>query len=262
MNKWVKESFNLAGSKGYLDDLSTTYPISVNAVRKLTVPERERVAAAFKTKDGALLVKTLLGFKRFPIDDPYIGFLRKDSGALERNPRTLERISKHLFELGLEGIVDGIQRPISPSKQFGQLFRSYTKKLGFKVIQSEDEFINAKGIAIFDGGDANLKRVAKKYFGYKGKKGLDLIMKINGQVFLGEAKFISTNGGTQDKSFRETMNFVKRGSGGAKHMAIIDGVVWAQNGSSRTNLYGQLHRLPEGKFVMSALLLKKFITSL
>lgn len=262
MNKWVKESLSLAAGQGYLDKLSKVYPVSINTIRVLSGAEKKSITAAFKKGNGIQLINTLLNFKRFPIDDPYIGFIRKDANALSKNPKTLKRISDHLFGLGIDGIVAGIQRPMSSSRQFGQLFRSYARNLGFKIFTNEDIFLNSNGVAIFDGGDAELKRIAKKHFGYNGRKGLDLILKKNKHVFLGEAKFISTSGGTQAKSFRETMSFVKMSSSAAKHIAIIDGVIWAQGSSYRNNLYGQLHKLSEDKYVMSALLLKRFINSL
>ncbi len=259
MNKWVKKSIKLASGRGYLDKLSKVYPVSVNVARKLSVAEQKRIKTAFSKRDGKLLITTLLDFKRFPVDDPYIGFLRRDKSAIDRNPKTVKRISNHLFKIGIEGIISGIQRPKSSSRQFGQYFRNYLNGLGYPVL-TDANFIKAKGVAVLAGGDASLKKFAKTHLGYREKKGLDLVFKKGDKFFIGEAKFISASGGTQDKSFRETMGFIKNRSAGAQHIAVLDGVVWAASNNVRgKNLYDDVRKLSEGKLVMSALLLKKFI---
>ncbi len=259
MNKWVKKSIELANGRGYLDNLSTIYPVELNTSRELSNQEKEGIRSIFEKGDRKELVLFLLSFNRFPIDDPYIGFLRRDVSAIDRNPRTIKRISDQLFKIGVEGIVSGIQRPKSSSRQFGQYFKNCLPTLGHPVLEAED-FLKIKGTAFLKGGDKSLKIFAKKYLGYKGKKGLDLVFKKNNNFFIGEAKFISASGGTQDKSFRETMDFLRKKSSKAKHIAILDGVVWAAHKNSNTaQLYGSVKRLSEGKVVISALLLKDFI---
>jgi len=259
MNKWVEKSIKLAKGRGYLDKLSKVYPVASNIIRELSVSEIEEIKKVFAKRDCKSLISKLLYFKRFPIDDPYIGFLRRDQSAIDRNPKTIKRICYRLFKLGVSGIVSGIQRPKSSSRQFGQHFKNYLKVIGYLIL-NDTKFLNFKGAAFLKGGDAALKKFAKKHLGYRGGKGLDLIFKKNGKFFIGEAKFISTSGGTQDKSFREIISFVKRRSAGAQHIAIIDGVVWANPANPRgRNLYGSVRRLPENKFVISALLLKEFI---
>lgn len=258
MNYWVEKSIKLAQGKGYLDKLSLVYPVSINTVRKLSSTEKQLVEEAYGKRSTRLLIETLFSFKRFPVDDPYIGFLRKDASAIKRNPKTVKRIGQQLFRLGPVGIVKGIERPKSSSRQFGQHFKNYASKLGYPVLNEED-FLKSKGIAFLEGGDAKLKKFAKTHLGYRGGKGLDLVFRIENRHFIGEAKFISTPGGTQDKSFRETMSFVSKRSQKAEHIAIVDGVVWAP--TTERNLYGKLRKLPPKKLIMSALLLKQFIAS-
>ena len=261
MNKWVKKSIDLADGHGYLDKLSAIYPVAVNISRKLGVAEQKKIKEVFSKKDAKLLIATLLNFARFPIDDPYIGFFRRDKSAIDRNPKTIKRIGAHLFKIGTDGIIAGIQRPKSSSRQFGQYFRNYIGRLGYPALNSND-FLKYKKTAFLNGGDAALKKFAKEHLGYRGSKGLDLVFRKADMFFIGEAKFISASGGTQDKSFRETMSFVKKGSVKAAHIAVIDGVVWATfAGVGGKNLYDGVKRLQEKKFVMSALLLKQFLKS-
>ncbi|MGQ9494187.1 MAG: hypothetical protein ACUVR2_10565, partial [Anaerolineae bacterium] len=43
---------------------------------------------------------------------------------------------------------------------------------------------------------------------------------------VGEAKFITTSGGNQDKSFREVMHFLQSGKDRVIRVGLLDGVVW------------------------------------
>jgi len=134
MNAWVEKSIKMARGNGYLDKLQKVYPVSVNAIRKLDPQEKQDIIQAYKKKNARLLIETLLSFERFPIDEPYIGFFRKDNSAMKRNPKTVKRIGEQLFKLGVEGIIEGIERPKSASRQFGQYFKIYIQTLGFPVL--------------------------------------------------------------------------------------------------------------------------------
>lgn len=260
MNEWIEKSMELAKKSNYLDHLVDVYPINV-IVSSKSKNNYQKVKDAFKEENSQDLLLELLKFKRFPIDDPYIGFFRKDKDAISRNPKTVKRITDDLFRTGMRKIISGIERKKSPSRQFGQLFRNYIKKLGYRVLSDPEKFLSSKRVAFLDGGDKFLKNFAKKELGYKGDKGLDLILKVGDKFFIGESKFISLKGGTQDKSFREAMSFVKKTSRSAQHIAILDGIIWL-NDKKRGNLYSQLFRLKSGQIILSSLLLKEFIKSL
>ena len=267
MNKWVKKSINLANSRSYLDKLSMVYPVNLEIAREIHAEEQERIIKAFRKKNAKMLISVLLDLKRFPIDDPYIGFFRKDSSALEKNPKTVDRIGRRLLSMGLEKLWAGASRPKAPSRQFGQTFSQWLPKLGYPIL-SPQKFLEHKGVAILKGKDAALKDFAHRELGYNGEKGLDLVLKINNKFIIGEAKFISTSGGTQDKSFRETINFIKHKDKKAIRVAILDGVVWlAPNKSlgkkkTKQGLYESAAHLNVNQFALSALLLKNFIRAL
>ncbi len=105
MNKWVEKSVKLANSYGYLDKLLKVYPVNLTMNREISEEEKDRIKKVLLKKNRKELIKVLLEFKKFPIDDPYIGFIRKDKSALDKNPKTVSRISRRLLRLGLEGIL-------------------------------------------------------------------------------------------------------------------------------------------------------------
>ncbi|OGZ01860.1 MAG: hypothetical protein A3A43_03355 [Candidatus Liptonbacteria bacterium RIFCSPLOWO2_01_FULL_56_20] len=263
MNKGVEKSFKLAASRGYLDKLFAIYPVAAAVRRKISKKVKEDIARAFKSKDKKDLILTLLRLDRFPVDEPCLGFIRKDISALDRNPKTLARISSKLKALGLKGVLEGITRPKSSSRRMGPMFKKWLEGLGYPILSAQEIKKTRSRVAILKGSDAALKNFAKKELGYKREKGLDLVMKVGSHFMIGEAKLISTGGGTQDKSFREAVSFVKQKKNKAIRIAVLDGVVWIPSGQEhakeKMNLYSTIKDLSRDQFALSALLLKDFI---
>ncbi len=264
MNTWIKKSIELANSNGYLDKLSNVYPVNIGVGREINQKKRKDIEVAFKNKNKKELILTLLELERFPFDDPYVGFIRKDPKALDKNPATTKRISERLFRTGLEGIIDGSLRPSSSSRQMGQMFQKWLYKLNYPILKPDNFLTTKSQVAILAGGDKALKEFAHKKLGYKGPKGLDLVFKVGDKFVIGEAKFISTSGGTQDKSFRETINFIKKKDKKTIRIAVIDGVVWlSANKAARKakNLYQTVRNLSNNQIALSSLLLNDFLKS-
>lgn len=262
MNKWVKKSIKITSSRGYLDKLMEVYPVNLTLVRSVGVAEKNKIKKAFSKRNSKELISVLLDLERFPIDDPYIGFLRKDKNALIKNPKTAKRIGNRLLKMGPKEIIISASRAKAPSRQVGQMFRKWLYGLGYPVL-NETDFLKNRKIAILKGGDAALVNFTKKRLGYKGKKGLDMVLRIGDKFIIGEAKFITTSGGTQDKSFREGMSFIKQKNKNINCIAILDGVVWLVSSKKRKNkklsLYDTVINLGNNKIALSALLLKDFI---
>lgn len=265
MNKWVQNSFKLAASRGYLDKLSDIYPVDTTVRREVNKKAESGISRAFKSGNKKELILTLLRLDRFPIDDPYIGFIRKDKSALDKNPKTLGRINKRLRALGLAGILEGVRKPESSSRKMGHTFKKWLHNSGYPVLTADQILKTRARVAVLAGGDAALKEFAKRELGYKGDKGLDLVIKTGKRFVIGEAKFISASGGTQDKSFRETMNFIRQKGGGAMRIAVLDGIVWSgpkKKKGKKPTLYESVARLNPKQIMLSALLLKNFIKTL
>lgn len=256
MNNWTEKSFALAKEKGYLDRIFKIYPIeqsdSENIVEEDLKKEIKNLLDTHKPKE---LIKLLLTFKRFPFDEPYIGFLRHHKESLDKNPLTIKRIFERLQKINFQGIVDGINRPKSASRKMGNSFTSWLYK-NFKVLD-EAQFVDSNtGIVVLHGGDRKLANFAKKYLKYDRKKGLDFVIKKDKTYIIGEAKFVSNVGGTQDKSVREVIGLIKYDTKNKFIIVgLIDGVPWV----STSALSKSLHELKENQHIMSALYLKDFL---
>jgi len=77
MNKWVEKSINLASSNGYLDKLTDVYPVNLSLIRSLKNENIEEIKNLFQSKKIKKLISFLLDLEKFPVDDPYVGFLEK-----------------------------------------------------------------------------------------------------------------------------------------------------------------------------------------
>ncbi len=265
MNIWIQKSLKLANQSNYLDALSDIYPIQDNKEEtRLEKNRLQEIRKAFKTKDHNKLLTLLLEEERFPFDDPYVAFLRMDKTSVSRNPKTVRRLLSKVYSIGLDNVISGINRPKSSSRQFGSYFKNWITQ-NFPVVSEKEILVKNKGVFVLRGGDESLKKFVNKNFGIGQRKGLDFVMKINSHYLIGEAKFVSASGGTQDKSIRETITFVKKTKGNVIRVAVVDGVIWLDRKNKREknqSLYQEVINLKDGRNIMSALLLKDFVNSL
>jgi hypothetical protein len=96
------------------------------------------------------------------------------------------------------------------------------------------------------------------YLGYTGKRGLDIIAMVGGNIIVGEAKYIGDFGGSQNNQEFVALNLChNKFSGnitGRKiiPVAILDGVCYIKGTKSNKNIFHS------NKYIMSSLVLKDF----
>jgi len=255
MNKWVKKSIDLAKSKGYLDNLFSVYPIELGASREVSNELKLSIRKALKNKNKKKLIIKLLKLPRFPIDDPYVSSLRKAQFLLDKNPKTVARIGKRLISIGLENILKLASQPKSPSRQFGHTFRNWLKTLGYPFL-SEEKFLKDENKTVFlKGSDNALKKFAIKNLKIKKlDKGLDFVLKVKNKIILGEAKFLTSHGGTQDNQFNYAVRVAKIKRINIIGITVLDGVVWFESGAHMHKTVKKIKGT-----ALSSLLLKNFI---
>ncbi len=254
MNKWIEKSINLANSRGYLDKLFKIYPIELGDTRSISNAIKSEVQKAFRDKNKIDLIKELLKLPKFPIDDPYIASLRKHPSLLSKNPETIERISQKLFSMGIDTVLKLAGKPKSPSRQLGHSFKKWLRTLNYPFLK-ENEFKEYKEIAFLEGSDKKLKKFAAEELGVRNlKKGIDFILKVSDKFILGEAKFLTDYGGTQNNQFRDAISVARISKNNIIGIAVLDGIVWFES-----NAY--MHRTVKSLngTALSALLLEEFI---
>lgn len=260
MKKFLELSIEYAAQRSYLDDLYRVYPIIPSGIREVDQKKWDKVESAYQNKNNIELIRALLKMKLFPIKDSYIGFLRKDPSAIERNPATVNRICGQLYEMGLPQLYTNCTAPKETNRQIGPMFKQWvsTGALGLFPV-NEEQFLNSKEDAILDASDTAMQRIAYHLFGYKRRKGLDFIGRINSRYVIGEAKFLTTLGGHQNAQFEDAINTVRTSHGDAVSIAILDGVLYIP---SKDKLYQSIIG-PYSKYnIMSALVLREFLYTL
>lgn len=263
MNYWTKRSIELSSTSNYLDRLFEVYPVSEGENRPLSSAKKDAILKALSEKDKKEIIIQCITSEVSPIKDSYIGYIKKDISALDRNPKTVNRISSTLFGMGYERIIKNMERPAESNRQMGSAFKNWIDRelLGIPVVKDKKQFLSTKEDMILSLGDKELGEFARINLGYGRNRGLDFMCRYGGRYIIGEAKFISDNGGNQANQFDKAFDIFTAITMVTKYevipIAILDGVIYIEGKSKQ---YAKLKQ--NNNNVMSALLLKDFIYSL
>ena len=262
MNYWTKLSIEYANQRSYLDDLFKIYPTIPNGIRDIDERIWRNVEYSFNNQDNKNLIKNLLELDLFPIKDSYVAYLRKDKSAIDRNPETINRLAGRIYEMGIDEVYDKCTEPKETNRQIGPMFKVWINKgcLGYKPI-GIDEFINTDSNAILSASDREMGEFAKDYCGYDygdAEKGLDFVARFNNKYVIGEAKFLTDNGGHQNAQFNDALYVLDSTvNEDVVKIAILDGVLYIPGRA-------KMHKLAiqKNENIMSALVLNEFLYTL
>ena len=260
MNHWLKLSVEYANQRNYLDNLFRVYPIIPEDIRDINQKTWKGIEQAFNEQDNIELIKGLLKLDLFPIKDSYVAYLKRDAGAIERNPATVARLCGRLYEMGLDKIYERASEPKETNRQIGPLFRRWlnNKALGVMPVKMK-EFVKDEENAVLDGSDAEMKEFAEKHFNYSLNKGLDLIARFNGKYVLGEAKFLTDFGGHQNAQLNDGIAPLQLTGLKAIPVAILDGVLYIKG---KNKMHQTITTELQEKNIMSSLVLREFLYQL
>ncbi len=256
MGTWVSESFALVQKGGYLDKLSAIYPAPSPVPQTLVAEQRLKIKLALSQQDDNKLITTLLSLSRFPYNDPYVGFLRESPSAISSNPQTVKRICARLHDMGLGNVLMGLEAPKQFNRQMGQLFNNWLHS-DYPFTSDVSQFQQSKaGIMFLDGSGEKLRQFANQQ-GCGLQKQPDFIAKVKGKYIVGEAKFIGTEGGNQNRGFDDALTLASSSYKNALTIAILDGVVWIPNSGQMSKRLSNF----SGN-ALTALLLNGFLSSI
>ena len=260
MNKWTKLSIEYANQRSYLDDLFQVYPTIAEGIREIDDIVWKEVEKEFKKKNNISLVKELLKLDLFPIKDSYIAYLKRDKTSIERNPKTINRISGRLYEMGLDTIFEKCSEPKETNRQIGPMFKYWLNKktLGIQPV-SIDKFTANNDDAILDASDKAMMDFAKEHLNYNHNKGLDFVARFNGKYIIGEAKFLTDFGGHQNAQFNDAISTIETKKVKAIKIAILDGVLYIKG---KNKMHKSITELYKDYNIMSALVLREFLYQL
>ena len=254
MDRWARKTARLAKESDYLDQLQEIYPVSPKA-RVVSAAIIRKVKKAFEEKDKGALLKALLKLERFPYKESYTAFFRADPTAMQRNPRTVDRICNLLFGMGWKKVEEGIRAPKDANTQRGNEFKRWTRA-HFRFVKRAAFEASRRGVVFLDASDTDLRNFANSVLDAALKKRPDFVAKVGVTYVIGEAKFVASGGGNQNAGFLDATSVAGHPSGRAIKAAVLDGVVWIRGSSFyKTIEASNLH-------IFSALLLKNFLASL
>lgn len=250
-------SIEYASQRSYLDDLFHVYPTIPEGIRDIDDGLWKDVEKAFKKRDNVALLENLVKLDLFPIKDSYVAYLKRDKGALKRNPATVDRLAGRLYEMGLDEIFERSSEPKETNRQIGPLFKRWLNKksLGVTPLRPE-EFLKAKGNVVLGASDAEMMAFAREHLNYRHNKGLDFIGRFNGKYVIGEAKFLTDFGGHQNAQFNDAIATVRARGVNAITVAILDGVLYIEG---KNKMYKDITGRLKDENIMSALVLREFL---
>ena len=253
-NRWTELSIELANQRNYLDLLFRVYPTIPEDCRDVDREIWKKVEQSFDQRDALRLITSLLQLDIFPIKDSYVAYLRRDPGAISRNPATIARLAGRIFDIGLDKLFEKCSEPKETNRQIGPLFKRWIDNgaLGIKPV-SYNEFASVRGNAVFNGSDAEMMKFANEHLGYHRNKGLDFLGKFNGKYIIGEAKYLTDSGGHQNAQFADAMSTIDSNCNAIK-IAILDGVLYIPGNNK---LYKEITQ--RNSYIMSALVLREFL---
>lgn len=260
MNRWTELSIEYAHQRSYLDDLFQVYPTIPEGMRDINEEIWADIEKYFNRKNNDALIKELLKLNLFPIKDSYIAYLKRDDSAINRNPKTINRICGRLYEMGLNKIFERCSEPKETNRQIGPMFREWLRKKTLGIMPVDlSEFITNNNDAILDASDNAMMDFAKNNLGYNHNKGLDFVARFNGKYIIGEAKFLTDFGGHQNAQFNDAISTVEAKGVKAIKIAILDGVLYIKGNNK---MYKSITKSYKDYNIMSALVLREFLYQL
>lgn len=233
------------------------YPTIPEGIRDINEEIWADVENAFNRKNNDALIRELLKFDLFPIKDSYIAYLKRDNSAIDRNPRTINRICGRLYEMGLDKIFERCSEPKETNRQIGPMFREWLRKNSLGIAPVDlTQFTSDNKDAVLDAGDNAMLDFARNNLGYNHNKGLDFVARFNGKYIIGEAKFLTDFGGHQNAQFNDAINTVEAKGVSAIKIAILDGVLYIRG---KNKMYKAVTQAYEDYNIMSALVLREFL---
>jgi hypothetical protein len=270
MNPWTKKSVELVSGKYYLDKLSDVYPPVDNPLREISDKSKILLKKIFDSNNDVEFFEKLQQISKkekllFPIKDTFVASLKKGKKEIiDNNPETVSRITNSIRSMmfgkltGFDAMIESMIQPKEVNRQMGPMFGNWLSRQEYPKVSNQEFKNSTSGIKILDGGDAELKKFAEEQLDYDIVKGLDVIAKVDTKYVIGEAKFLTDDGGHQNAQFKDAMYLLDNyNSTKAIAIAILDGVVWIK---SKNKMYKAVCK--QEKTCVSALLLDEFLESL
>ena len=262
LNKWVRKSIELFEAGSYLDDILEVYPLQTARPVRLNEKLRRRIISAHQGRRTIELIEILKSEVKFPYDEPLWFLIKNIQGCFEQNPQQIQRIADSLYAMTAEETVIRLESAPKLNTQMGPMFTNWLRT-NFLLLNIDDFRHSTKGIAILNSSEEVGKAFINGELQQDLDKRPDLVAKVNSTYIVGEAKWVGSPGGNQNKQVVEVINLCKNQRGNVIRVGIIDGFPWAVYKSDGTIMNDKTCvQVQECEYdIISALLLEDYLNS-
>jgi hypothetical protein len=262
LNDWVLRSIELFENTAYLDNILNVYPLQSARPERLEDRLRRRIISAHQGRRTNELIQILQTEVKFPYDEPLWFLMKNIQGCLENNPTQIQRIADSLYAMTADETVFRLESAPKLNTQMGPMFTVWLRE-NFELLNLEDFQNSTEGVFILDSSEEDGKTFINDILNQNLRKRPDLVAKVNGTYIVGEAKWIGSPGGNQDKQVDEVLDFCRNQRGDVIRIGIIDGFPWAikKVNNSIINFKAAVQVQESEYDIISALLLNEYLNS-
>ncbi len=218
-------------SSPYLDNILEVYPLQSALPNRLDPILRRQIIDAHQARRTNELIGILQNQVKFPYDEP-LWFLMKNVGqCLDGNPQQRKRIANSLYALTAEEVVFKLEEAPKLNTQMGPMFTAWLRA-NFQLLDIDAFRSSTNGVFVLDSSEQTGKDFVVNELGQDVSKRPDLVAKVNTTYVIGEAKWIGSPGGNQNKQIVEVIDLCRKQRGAVRRVGIIDGYPWATRKSN------------------------------
>ena len=263
LNQWVLRSIELFENTPYLDNILEVYPLATATPNRLDMRLRRQIINAHQSRRTDELIQILQNQVKFPYDEP-LWFLMKNIGnCLVNNPQQRLRIAESIYGMTADEVVFKLEEAPKLNTQMGPMFTLWLRN-NFNLLNLDDFQQSTEGIYILNSSEQDGKDFVNNVLNQGVSKRPDLVAKVNNTYIIGEAKWIGSPGGNQNKQIVEVIDLCAKQRGNVIRIGVIDGYPWATHNSDGGIIFEKTAVMTqESEYdLISALLLNDYLSSL
>lgn len=262
LNEWVLRSIELFESTPYLDNILNVYPLQSASPERLDDRLKRRIISAHQSRRTDELISILQNEVKFPYDEPLWFLMKNIQGCLENNPLQVQRIADSLYSMTADETVFRLESAPKLNTQMGPMFTNWLRE-NFNLLNIDDFTNSTEGIHILNSSEQDGKTFVNEVLNQDLEKRPDLVAKVNNTYIIGEAKWVGSPGGNQNKQVVEVLNLCRDQRGEVIRIGIIDGFPWATKNNVDNIINDKtVVQVQESEYdIISALLLNNYLSS-
>lgn len=262
LNEWVLRSIELFESTPYLDNILAVYPLQSARPNRLDDRLRRKIISAHQARRTNELITILQNEVKFPYDEPLWYLMKNIQGCLQNNLYQIQRIADSLYSMTAEETVFRLESAPKLNTQMGPMFTNWLRE-NFNLLNINEFANSSQGVHVLNSSEQDGKDFINEVLHQNVEKRPDLVAKVNETYIIGEAKWIGSPGGNQNKQVVEVINLCRNQRGDVIRIGIIDGFPWATKNKAGRIIHDKIVvQVQESEYdIISALLLNDYLNS-